>query len=224
MKKSIFVVMLLALVMTGCANKPVENAQIQDEAIDGVAVIPKEGTLTNEEKTRMEKYKDIKQVSMKTNKGEIKIELDWDNAPISVGNFLAYVDEGFYNETIFHRVIKGFMIQGGGFTADSVQKETHDPIKNEAGNGLSNDRGTLAMARTGIVDSATSQFFINLVDNDFLNHRDETPNGYGYAVFGKVVEGMDVVDAIAKVDTGVNGPHNDWPIEDVVIESVEFVK
>lgn len=224
MKKSIFVVMLLSLVMTGCTSQVTNDMSTQGEAVNEIVATPKKLILTNEEITRMEKYKDIKQVLMKTSKGDIKIEVDWENAPISVGNFLAYVEEGFYDKTIFHRVIKGFMIQGGGFTADSKQKEAHDPIRNEATNGLSNARGTLAMARTPIVDSATSQFFINLVDNTFLDHRDETPNGYGYAVFGRVVEGMDIVDEIAKVKTGINGDYEDWPIEDVLINSVEFIK
>src|SRR3972149_3391924 len=133
-------------------------------------------------------------VVMKTSMGTIKIELDEAKAPVTVKNFLAYVDEGFYDGTIFHRVIDGFMVQGGGFTADMTQKPTKPAIKNEAGNGLKNLRGTIVMARTSVVDSATAQFFINVVDNAFLDHRDETPGGFGYAVFGRVVEGMDVVD------------------------------
>ena len=159
-------------------------------------------------------------VVMETSKGTIKIELDAEKAPATVANFLRYVDEGFYDGTIFHRVIGGFMIQGGGFRPDMTQKPTHGPVKNEAGNGLRNLRGTVAMARTSAVDSATSQFFINLADNAFLDHKDATPAGYGYAVFGRVVAGMEVVDAIAKVPTRVMGPYKDVPAEPVLIKSV----
>ncbi len=161
-------------------------------------------------------------VIMQTNMGEITIELDGENAPISSENFLTYAKEGFFNETICHRVIPGFMVQGGGFTADMKQKQTREQIKNEASNGLKNSRGTLAMARTQIVDSATSQFFFNLVDNDFLDHKGQAANAYGYAVFGKVTAGMDIVDAIAKVSTGSNGSHQDVPNEPVVIEKVSI--
>ena len=159
-------------------------------------------------------------VVMETNKGTIRIELWADKAPISVENFLRYSDSELYDGLIFHRVISGFMIQGGGFDADMVQLSPYEPIKNEAKSDVPNDRGTLAMARTNVVDSATSQFFINLVDNDFLNHSNETASGFGYAVFGKVVEGMDVVDAIAGVATGRSGVYNDVPTEPVVITSV----
>jgi len=155
-------------------------------------------------------------VLIKTSKGDIKVELDKEKAPISVENFLSYVNDGSYNGTIFHRVIKNFMIQGGGFTADMKQKPTKDPIKNEAKNGLSNAKGTLAMARTAVVDSATSQFFINHADNKFLDHG---TRDYGYAVFGKVIEGMDVVDKIAIVPTG----HQDVPTETITIESITLV-
>ena len=158
-------------------------------------------------------------VRIQTNKGQITIELDAENAPISTDNFLAYVRSGFYDQTIFHRVIPGFMIQGGGFTTDMAQKKTEAPIKNEADNGLKNLRGTLAMARTQVVDSATNQFFINLTDNDFLNHKGTSPNAYGYAVFARVTEGMEVVDEIAKVATGNQGHHQDVPKEAVIIES-----
>jgi cyclophilin family peptidyl-prolyl cis-trans isomerase len=160
-------------------------------------------------------------VTMKTSEGVIKIELFAKEAPITVENFLKYVDEGFYNGTIFHRVIENFMIQGGGFTADMQQKATHPPIKNEASADLKNERGTLAMARTNVVDSATGQFFINVTDNAFLNHKDNSPSGFGYAVFGKVIEGMDVVDKIKKVPTTSRGPYQDVPVKPVVIESVE---
>jgi peptidyl-prolyl cis-trans isomerase B (cyclophilin B) len=159
-------------------------------------------------------------VTMETNKGTITLELDGDKAPTTVENFLSYVKEGFYDGTIFHRVIDGFMIQGGGFTRDMNQKPTRGGIKNEAMNGLANKRGTIAMARTMVPDSATSQFFINLIDNDFLNFTSPTPQGYGYAVFGEVVDGMDVVDAIAKVKTGFAGPHQNVPEEAIVIKKV----
>ena len=157
---------------------------------------------------------------IETNLGIIELELDEKKAPITVKNFVDYAKSGHYDNTIFHRVISGFMIQGGGFTADMNQKSTKDPISNEAMNGLKNDRGTIAMARTMVVDSATSQFFINLVDNSFLNFRNPTPNGFGYAVFGKVTKGMDVVDAIAKVPTGNKGMHQDVPVQPVVMKKV----
>ena len=160
-------------------------------------------------------------VVMETSEGTITIELWADQAPITVKNFLSYVGDGFFDGTIFHRVIEDFMIQGGGFTTDMKEKATKDPIKNEASADLKNDRGTIAMARTNIVDSATSQFFINHKDNDFLNHRDDTPGGFGYAAFGKVVEGMDVIDKISKVETGNMGPHQDVPLTPVVIKSVK---
>jgi len=153
-------------------------------------------------------------VVLTTSYGDIEIELNAEKAPISTQNFLGYVESGFYNGTQFHRVIPGFMVQGGGFDADMGQKDTFKPIKNEADNGLRNDRGTIAMARTQAVDSATSQFFINHKDNDFLNHGGRD---FGYAVFGKVVRGMDVVDRIAKVRTGNRGMHQNVPREPVLI-------
>ncbi|MCB1648133.1 MAG: peptidyl-prolyl cis-trans isomerase [Pseudomonadales bacterium] len=159
-------------------------------------------------------------VIMETNKGTVKIELWESKAPITVANFLRYVDAGFYNGVIFHRVIPGFMVQGGGFTPDMIQKPTFEQIKNEASAELPNLRGTLSMARTQVVDSATAQFFINLVDNNFLNHTDETPRGFGYAVFGEVVEGMDIVDAIAGVQTGNQGMYQDVPTEAIIITSM----
>ena len=156
-------------------------------------------------------------VVIKTTKGDIKVELDKEKAPITVDNFMAYVEDGYYNGTIFHRVIKNFMIQGGGITKDMQPKPANAPIKNEADNGLKNDRGTIAMARTGVVDSATSQFFINTVDNGFLNHG---ARDFGYAVFGRVIDGMDVVEAIEAVLTGPG----DVPTVPVVIESVIVVE
>ncbi len=162
-------------------------------------------------------------VLMKTNKGDIEVELYDEKAPISVKNFLEYVNSEFYNGTIFHRVISGFMIQGGGFTADMSEKDTYDAIKNEANNGLKNEKGTLAMARTMIPHSATSQFFINLVDNDFLNFRSESSQGWGYAVFGKVTKGMDIVEAIGKVETGRVMGMADVPKDTVLIEKVSVI-
>ena len=160
-------------------------------------------------------------VVLDTSKGEIVIELFADKAPETVQNFLAYVDAKFYDGTIFHRVIPNFMIQGGGFSADMNQKSTNDPIENEADNGLKNLRGTIAMARTSDPHSATGQFFINNVDNDFLNFKSKTPQGWGYAVFGKVVEGIEVVDAISAVKTKTEGMYQDVPAEAVVINSAK---
>ncbi len=159
-------------------------------------------------------------VLMKTSKGDITIRLFGDKAPLTVANFLRYVDEGFYNGTIFHRVIDGFMLQCGGFDKAMKQKATHPAIRNEARNGLKNSRGTLAMARTSVVDSATSQFFINVVDNGFLDFKTPDAQGFGYCVFGEVVSGMETVDAIRKVRTGNKGGHADVPAETVEILSV----
>ena len=159
-------------------------------------------------------------VRLHTTHGVIDLELDAEKAPRTVENFVTYVRDGHYDGTIFHRVIPGFMVQGGGFSADMSQKDTKDPIKNEATNGLKNDRGTLAMARTSVVDSATAQFFINVVDNDFLNHTAKNDRGWGYAVFGRVTSGMEVVDAIAGVPTGDRAGHQDVPIEPVKIVEV----
>jgi cyclophilin family peptidyl-prolyl cis-trans isomerase len=156
-------------------------------------------------------------VEMITRLGTITIELFPVEAPIGVANFLSYVDAQFYDGTIVHRVIPDFVIQGGGLTTDMTRKETNDPITNEAGNGLLNERGTLACARTSVVDSATSQFFVNLAHNDNLDHVDDTTSGFGYAVFGQVLAGMDVVDAIAAVPTGTQGAYEDVPLEPVVI-------
>ncbi len=160
--------------------------------------------------------------TIETTLGTIKLALNDAKAPETVRNFVAYAQAGHYDGTIFHRVIDGFMIQGGGFTKDMNQKPTNAPIRNEAMNGLKNARGTIAMARTMVVDSATSQFFINLVDNDFLNFTSPTPQGFGYAVFGEVTEGLDVVDAIGKVKTGFAGPHQNVPEEPVVITKISI--
>lgn len=157
-------------------------------------------------------------ITLQTNFGDIKIELFEDKAPATCKNFLDYVNDGFYDGTIFHRVINDFMIQGGGFTADMAQKDVKAAIQNEANNGVSNKTGTLAMARTMEPHSATAQFFINVSDNNFLDHKNESMQGWGYCVFGQVVEGMDIVNKIKVVKTGRNGHHDDVPLESVVIE------
>lgn len=162
-------------------------------------------------------------VKLHTNFGAITIELDAEKAPITTANFLEYVENGFYSNTIFHRVIDGFMIQGGGFEPGMKQKQTNAPIKNEANNGLKNSIYTIAMARTPNPDSASSQFFINVNDNDFLNFTSPTSQGWGYCVFGKVTEGTEVVDAIRKVRTGNKAGHQDVPVDDVIIERAEVV-
>lgn len=165
------------------------------------------------------------QVRVQTNMGDIVLELYAEQAPKSVANFLQYVDDGFYNDTLFHRVIDGFMIQGGGFTPQFERKETRAPILNEADNGLKNKRGTLAMARTPEPHSATAQFFINVKDNDFLDHTAKTPRGWGYAVFGKVIKGMDVVDRIKALPTGASGPFpQDVPRSPVIILNMSRVE
>jgi peptidyl-prolyl cis-trans isomerase A (cyclophilin A)/peptidyl-prolyl cis-trans isomerase B (cyclophilin B) len=162
---------------------------------------------------------------IQTNMGDIKVELNRAKAPVSVDNFLAYANQEFYDNTIFHRVIKDFMIQGGGFTAELKRKPTLDPIVNEAPNGLKNVRGSIAMARTNVIDSATSQFFINLKDNAFLDHSGVSPATYGYAVFGQVVEGLEVVDAIGRKKTrGLNGLFKDLPSDSVDIKRVTYIK
>lgn len=198
---------LMALVMTGAL-------------LNGENTMNKETAAVTDEKPREEKNP---QVIIETSMGTITAELWPDKAPVTVDNFIQYAEKEFYDGLIFHRVIDGFMIQGGGFDSAMNQKKTGQQIKNEAQAGVPNKRGTLAMARTMVVDSATSQFFINLKDNAFLNHRDKTAQGYGYCVFGKVVDGMDVVDAIAKVKTGNAGGHQDVPVEPVVIKSVRLL-
>jgi peptidyl-prolyl cis-trans isomerase B (cyclophilin B) len=165
----------------------------------------------------------MSQVKLTTNFGAITLQLDAEKAPKTVENFLTYVKDGHYNNTVFHRVIKGFMIQGGGMEPGMKQKDCRAPIENEAANGLKNKRGTIAMARTGDPHSATAQFFINVVDNDFLDFKSPSGNGWGYCVFGEVVEGLDVVDAIRAVKTGNSGFHQDVPAEDVIIEKAEAV-
>jgi peptidyl-prolyl cis-trans isomerase B (cyclophilin B) len=166
----------------------------------------------------------MSKVKLTTNKGEITLELNDDKAPITCENFKQYVKDGFYDGTIFHRVINGFMIQGGGFEAGMQQKETRENIQNEANNGLSNENGTIAMARTPDPHSASAQFFINVKDNSFLDFKSETMDGWGYAVFGKVTEGMDVIDEIKTVDTTSRMGHQDVPVDDVVVEKAELIE
>jgi len=162
-------------------------------------------------------------VEIVTTKGTIEVTLDAEKAPVTVANFLSYVKDGFYDRTIFHRVMKGFMIQGGGYSVERVKKETKAPIKNEAGNGLQNLRGTIAMARTNVINSAMSQFYINHRDNDSLNHRNNSQKYYGYAVFGKVTKGMDVVDAIAEIPTKVvSMEFQNMPVEPVMINTIRI--
>lgn len=182
-------------------------------------------TLFAQEDAHMEQKKNDKStmVLLKTSAGQIKLQLFPDKAPATVENFLKYVVDGQYANTIFHRVIDGFMIQGGGFTEDMEQKPTRKPIKNEANNGLKNTRGTIAMARTQVVDSATSQFFINVADNAFLDYRGPTPQEFGYCVFGKVVEGMDIVDKIRASKTTSRAGHRDVPVEPIkILEAVSI--
>lgn len=202
----------------------VEAEAIAGEVADNADEVDAADTMeqANESVIEAETTGDNVVVIIKTSKGDIKLNLFRDKAPATVDNFLMYVDNGHYEGTIFHRVIANFMIQGGGFTPDMQQKPTRAPIKNEAQNGLKNKRGTIAMARTQVIDSATSQFFINVVDNAFLDFRSPDMNGFGYCVFGEVVEGMDVVDAIRAVPTGRSGPHGDVPVEPV--EIIEVVR
>ena len=233
--KKIILPLLLALILTGCASSSVNQEQGNIENTD--AIVNNQETnntsndLTNQDKQMTEQNQEttstnqseVKEFALiKTSMGDIKIKLNAEKAPISVANFQKYVSNKSYDGTIFHRVMDGFMIQGGGFDIAGNQKATLEPIKNEAKNGLSNKRGTLAMARTMVVDSATSQFFINLIDNNFLDYKDDA--NYGYAVFGEVVDGMDVVDKIAKVETGDHGINQNWPVENVVINSIEMVE
>lgn len=163
-------------------------------------------------------------IKLHTNHGIIALELDSEKAPLTARNFIDYVNSGYYDNTIFHRVIDGFMIQGGGFEPGMKQKQTRSPIQNEAANGLKNEKYTIAMARTSDVHSASAQFFINVADNSFLNHTSSTEEGFGYCVFGKVTEGKDVVDQIKKVETGDRSGHQNVPLEDVVIQKAELVQ
>ena len=210
MKNSlIFVIIAVSFIATGCTRNEQEQP-LQEQQTD---------KNINYERNIVSVGNKVK---LQTSMGDIVIELNPEKAPITVNNFLGYVSSGFYDGLIFHRIIKGFMIQGGGFTPDMDQKKTNAPIKIESSNGLSNDRGTIAMARTSVPDSATSQFFINHANNDFLNYAG--PGNPGYAVFGKVIEGMDVVDKIADVKTTRRNGMDDVPVEPVVIESAVIVE
>jgi cyclophilin family peptidyl-prolyl cis-trans isomerase len=187
------------------------------------AILPATALAQSQPKGCTAKGNEPMKVKLTTSMGPIVIELNKDKAPVSAENFVKYVEAGHYNGTIFHRVIPNFMVQGGGFNKDMQQKPTQAPIKNEGANGLKNDNYTVAMARTGVRDSATSQFFINVKDNEFLNYSGENPQGWGYAVFGKVVEGKEVVDKIKGVATSRSGPHENVPTAPVVIEKAECV-
>ncbi len=201
----------------------IPNADLTFEEFKAILENPvyEEDNLNDNDKIANDTEKNMTLVTIQTSLGEIKLELNDDKAPITVENFKTIAASGYYEGTIFHRVINGFMVQGGGLTADMNNKSSEtSPIQNEANNGLSNDRGTIAMARTGDPHSATSQFFINHKDNGFLNHTGENLQGWGYAVFGAVTEGMDVVDQIADVATGNVGPYQDVPLEVITIESV----
>jgi peptidyl-prolyl cis-trans isomerase B (cyclophilin B) len=199
-------------------NKPVES-KITEAPPKATAATTIKTTTTTIPTTKGEKMNP--QVIIETSEGRIEVELFAKEAPISTENFLKYVDKGFYDGTIFHRVIPNFMIQGGGMNAEMKEKPTEKSIKNEAGNGQKNLKGTLAMARTNVVDSATAQFFINVADNSFLDHKNETDSGFGYAVFGKVVSGMEVVDKIKAVKTGNKGFHQDVPVNPIINKSAK---
>ena len=200
-------VLTLALALGGCGSSGLAAQQ-------DAAALPQSDAAAQDDAAPAKPI-----VEMVTTMGTIEVQLFPDESPVGTANFLAYVDAQFYDATIIHRVIPGFVIQGGGLTADMTQKPTQAPITNEAGNGLLNKRGTLSYARTSVVDSATSQFFVNLVDNSFLDHVDDTPSGFGYAVFGEVITGMDVVDAIAAVATHTVGQYDDVPVTAVVVTS-----
>jgi cyclophilin family peptidyl-prolyl cis-trans isomerase len=215
------------ILLSGCNAQEPKLAESQVETPAKTSTPPPKTTAAPaaETKSSGDKMSANPVIKLETSKGTIMIELDAEKAPNTSANFVAYVEDGFYDGLIFHRVIPNFMVQGGGMNPDMSEKaDKRTPIKNEANNGLKNDRGTLAMARTGDPHSASSQFFINLKDNDFLNFTSETQAGWGYAVFGKVTDGMDVVDAIEKVKTGNHGHHGDVPLEAVTIIKATVVK
>ena len=205
------IIFCVAVALMGCASQPDADKPTASKPIENKPT-PKQGTPIMSDTNTL--------VIIETDKGDITVELNGDKAPKTVANILAYVDAKYYDGLIFHRVIPGFMVQGGGMDANMQQKATNAAVENEADNGLLNDRGTLAMARTGDPNSPTGQFFINHADNAFLNHSGKNPQGWGYCVFGKVTDGMDVVDAIAAVPTGNAGPHQDVPTEKVEIKTI----
>ena len=222
--------LMLAALALGCSSSGEEEPAAEDMSAAETAPDPEETAPSPEEESAEETAEDLTDVSsgypvieMSTSMGMIKLELYPDKAPTTVENFLTYVRDGFFDGTIFHRVVPGFVIQGGGFTADMTEKETRSPIMNEADNGLRNDRYTICMARTNDPHSATSQFFINTKNNDMLNYRSKDVSGWGYAVFGKVTVGTDVIDAIEKVQTSSSGDYSDVPVDAVVIESARIV-
>lgn len=216
----------LTLILTGCggndSSKTVEKVTPTESVSKSTTA---ESTSSAPTKTSGDKMSANPVIKIETSKGTMMLELDAEKAPNTAANFVAYVEDGFFDGLIFHRVIPNFMVQGGGMNPDMSEKaDKRPPIKNEANNGLKNDRGTVAMARTGDPHSASSQFFINLKDNDFLNFTSETQAGWGYAVFGKITEGLDVIDEIAKVKTGNHGGHGDVPLEAVTITKMSVVK
>jgi len=209
----IIIIIALMVYFSGFFSlEPLKPAQKEEQPQKELLSEPDD---VDKEVDTMEEKKEI--AVLETSKGNIEIELNREKAPITVENFITYVKEKHYDGTVFHRVIEGFMIQGGGFTPDGNQKPTHEPIKLESQNGLKNHEGTVAMARTNQPNSATSQFFINIADNDFLDYR---PGNDGYAVFGKVVSGMEVVNQIKTVETGLKSSHQDWPLEDILLTKV----
>ena len=211
---SFFTLLSSFFLISGCnASEPKKVEEVKAAVEETVAVTTEQLTDKKDSGDKMSNPK----IKLETSKGMMTIELDAEKAPKSAANFVEYVKDGFYDGLIFHRVIPNFMVQGGGMNPDMSQKANKAPIQNEANNGLKNDRGTLAMARTNDPHSATSQFFINLKDNDFLNHTSESPAGWGYTVFGKVIEGLETIDEIAKVQTGNVGGHGDVPVEAVTI-------
>ncbi|MEZ5534364.1 MAG: peptidylprolyl isomerase [Thiolinea sp.] len=228
MKQILTICFLLMLGLSGCGGSEINTSTTATAAEttagnqQGTAVA-QENAQPTEQKTSGDTMSNPK-VLIETSKGNITVELDAKNAPNTTENFIAYVKDGFYDGTIFHRVIPNFMIQGGGMNPDMSEKANKGPIQNEANNGLTNDRGTLAMARTPNPHSASSQFFINVADNSFLNFKNESMQGWGYAVFGKVTDGMDVVDAIVAVKTGNHGAHQDVPVEPVTMDKVTVIE
>lgn len=216
---TVILIGLAVLAVPGC--KPKSQTEKENTDTNEQQQTQREVAKETQKETIKEQPVKNTQVRLTTNYGDIVIELDTENAPLTTDNFLKYVEQGFYDGTIFHRVIPGFMIQGGGFTADMQRKRTNPPVRNEASNGLNNLAGTIAMARTNNPDSATSQFFINLADNAFLDYKAENP---GYAVFGKIIEGMATVEKIGDVETGATKGMKDVPVEPVIIESAEIVE